>query len=104
MSHEVCVYKENYWIKRYSEDDEAIKITKEQYEGLERALLDTQAKFVKIGDMIIAVNSIKEVVKIAQKPNTDIFAETGSNPYYREWCAGNRKYQFKQWVTQNYAN
>lgn len=75
MSHEVCVYKEDYYIKRYDKEDETIKISQDQYEGLEKVLLDSNMKFVKIGDRIIATSSIKEVEKVVQKTTTPILPE-----------------------------
>lgn len=100
----VSVYKPVYWIERFGED-EAIKISSEQYAGLERALLDTDMKFIKVGDEIINTNSIKRVFKEAQKPNRDIYQETGANPLYREWVtAGEPLKDFKRWLNERRTN
>ena len=97
---EVSVYKANYWIERFG-DDEPLKISGEQYTGLEKVLLDTDMKFIKVGDEIINTNSIKRVFKEAQKPKTDIYSESGSNPLYREWVlAGEPLKNFKRWLNE----
>ena len=62
MENEVSVYKPTYVLRRF--DDEEVKITPDQYNGLETALLDSDVRFIKVGDTIINANSIKEVIKI----------------------------------------
>lgn len=65
MENEVSVYNPKYYLERY--EGEQIKLSKEQYEGLEKVLLDSDMKFVKIGDKIISTSSVKEVGIIKQR-------------------------------------
>jgi hypothetical protein len=65
MENEVSVYSPKYYLDRYEGDP--LKLTKEQYDGLERVLLDSEMKFVKIGDKIISTSSVKEVGVIKQR-------------------------------------
>lgn len=99
MPNEVSVYKAKYYIERFDESD-ALKITEEQYQGLEKVLLDSNMKFVKIGDQIINTGSIKRVLKVAEKPNTEKYDEVGSNPLYREWASGDKLMSFKEFVNK----
>lgn len=99
----LSVYKEVCYISRFN-DEEPISITQTQYEGLEVQLADPNVKFVKVGNRIINISSIKEINKVVQKPNTEIYAETGSNPFYREWIMGDKKMSFKEWVRKQNDN
>ena len=65
MTNAVIEYKENYFLRTF--DKESLQITKEQFESLEKILLDTNAKFVKIGEHIINTSAIKEVYKEVEK-------------------------------------
>jgi len=55
-------YKENYVVRLF--DDEQVKIDEDRYEKLEQILLDTDVKFIKIGDRLINTNQIKDVTKV----------------------------------------
>ena len=100
MSHDLAKYEEMYFIQRF--DDEPIQITKTEFDGLSRMLSEPNVKFVQMKDRIINVNSIKEVVRQAKKPNIEVYAETGSNPYFREWCSLPKpKPEIKKWLQNN---
>lgn len=93
-----CEY--TYWIKRY--DDESIKISREEFVALKPLLNKTEIKFIELRDgRVINKGSIKEVVPVSMSANSDFFAETGINPYYREWCGltHSSKKTFEEWVT-----
>jgi len=97
MSKEVSVYKADYYIEFFG-SEEALKLDEKQYQGLEKALLDTDMKFVKVGDDIIACSSIKRVAKVPRRPDINKYAETGSNPLYRKWCSLRETKPFKEWL------
>ena len=100
-NHDLVEYKVDYYIVRYDKDDESIKIDKQEFDGLANMLAQPEVRFVQLrDDRIISVNSIKEVIKVARKQNNDMFAETGSNPLYREWCNTDKKTSFGVWVAQ----
>lgn len=94
-------YKVDYYIVRYDKDDEAIKIDEQEFKGLSNMLAQPDVRFVQLkDDRIISVNSIKEVNKVVVKQKNDMFAETGSNPLFREWCNTDKKEPFAMWVVQ----
>jgi len=64
MENEVSVYKPSYVIRLF--DDEQIKIDGDRYSKIEKVLLDTDVKFIKIGDKIINSNQIKDITKAKQ--------------------------------------
>lgn len=99
-NHDLVEYKVDYYIVRYDKDDESIKIDEQEFKGLSNMLALPDVRFVQLrDDRIISVNSIKEVIKVARKQNTEAYAETGANPYFREWCSlGKDRIPFKEWV------
>jgi hypothetical protein len=99
VPNEVSVYKPIYWIERFGEED-AIKVTPEQYEGLEKVLLDSDVKFIKVGDEIINSASIKRVFRQARQDHISKFEESGSNPLYRDWCQAGMTGRFNEWVNK----
>lgn len=67
MTSEVIEYKDrSYYVQRQG-DEKTIVIDKEQYDNIEKILIDTNAKFIKIGEKIIAVSSIREVGKLKKQ-------------------------------------
>lgn len=67
MTNEVTEYKDrNYYVQRQGEE-KTIVIDRAQYENIEKVLIDTNAKFIKIGEKIIAVSSIREVGKLKKQ-------------------------------------
>lgn len=95
--HVLAEYKTKCFVLRFN--DESIEITEQQFIHLRDLLAQPEIRFVQIGDnKIINANSIKEIVKVPIKPNTEIYAETGSNPYYRDWCSTDKKMPFKEWL------
>lgn len=72
MANEVIVFRETYKLVTF--DNKECELTEEQYNNLESILLDTQAKFVKIGGTIFNTSSIKELSK--KMPEGAISEET----------------------------
>ena len=66
MANEVSVYNEDYFIEYFS-SEKPVKIDEQQFDNLEKALLDTDVKFIKIGDNIINASAIKQVTKVKAK-------------------------------------
>ena len=100
-NHDLSVYREKYYLIGFNKEDESIELNQDDYNLIVQGLSDKDVRFIKIKNRIINVSSIKEVVIVPQKPNTVIYAETGTNPYYREWCMTEKKLCFKDWLNNN---